>query len=151
MSEPQKKGLFDQIGEELGIDLSSVKAEFEAVSKDFESIAEEFEQAGVKIKETAWNALSVADKKAAWLAIKREELWEKYDMNDRLAGAGMTAKFGLLAGKFALIGVPVAAAIGFFNGPAVVRKHDEWLARHKEEQGKTAANDDQPKSPGSGP
>ena len=151
MSDPQKKGLFDKIGEDLGIDLSGIKAEFEAASKDFDIIAKEFEEAGIQVKKAAWDALSAADRKAAWLALKREELWQKYDMNDRLTGAGITAKFGLLAGPFAKIGIPVAMLVGFINGPKIVKTHDKWLDGHRADQGNMVANDDAPKSPGDGP
>lgn len=140
MSDPEKGGFWREIAKELGIDPDKVTAEFEDVQKAMRELGQEIQQA-------AWDGLSEAEKKAAWVALKREELWKDYQMNDRLAGAAITGKFGLLAGPLAKLGIPLAAAYGFFKGPEIVKGHDSWLAKHRpnEEDG------DQPRSPADGP
>lgn len=81
---------------------------------------------------------------AASAAISREELWEKYQISDRLAGAALVGKFGILAGPLAKPAIFVAAVYGFFNGPKIVANHDKWLKTHKD---KKAVKPQDPKGP----
>ena len=107
--------------------------------------------AAVKETATAANdAIETIEEKAADLAIKREELWERHRINDRLTGAAITAKFGLAGLKFAPVTVPLAAVYGFINGPKIVEGHDSWLAKHKKKRAGESA-DSAPKPPANQP
>ena len=83
--------------------------------------------------------LSAAEDAAFYLSEKREELWERGQINDRLAGAAITGKFGILAGPLVKVAVPAAALYGFIKGPEIVDGHDKWL---KEQRDKRKKNND---------
>jgi hypothetical protein len=78
--------------------------------------------------------VSKTEDAAFFLAEKREELWDKGQINDRLAGAAITGKFGILAGPLAKIAIPAAALYGFAKGPEIVAKHDRWLEEQRKKR-----------------
>lgn len=140
MSDPKKGGFWREIAEELGIDPDKATAEFGDVQKAMSKLGQDIQQA-------AWDGLSEVDKQAAWLALKREELWKDYKMNDRLAGAAILGKFGIFGGPLAKLLIPVLATVGFAKGPEIVERHDGWLAKHRPDQD----GGDKPRSPADGP
>lgn len=120
------------------------------MSKPEKDPLEEFEEAFLeatkKIKRTAKEVGQDLNDLAFDLAIIRKKMWEDYQMSDRLAGATLTAKFGLLAGPLVKIGIPVAMAYGFIKGPQIVKKHNDWLKKgeQKRAEEQQASNDDEP-------
>ncbi len=110
----------------------------------FDDLMDAWDEAQKEVSSTAKNVRDGVEDTAATLAIKREELWKRFQVNDRLTGAALTAKFGLAGFKLAPFTVPLAAIYGFAKGPQIVKKHDAWLAEQKE---KRAAANDTPKTP----
>lgn len=144
MVDPDKKGFLEELGAELNIDIPTVK-------KEFESVRNELSQAGIEVKEVACKTLTDAEKLAAKAAIKAEETYKKFEINDRLYGSAGGAKLGVLFGfragpKGAAAGAAVGGIIGFIYGDKAVKKFKEWRDGHK-----PTTNDQKSKSPADGP
>lgn len=111
----------------------------------FEDLEDAFNEAQKNVSSAAKNVRDSIEDTAATLAIKREEIWKRYQVGDRLTGAALTAKFGLAGLKLAPLTVPLAAMYGFAKGPQIVEKHDKWLEAQKAKR--AAANDIKPDGP----
>lgn len=139
MSEPEKS-FWEELGRELGKGTAELRA-------DFREVQQEARKLGLDVKKSVWDTMSEAERLAAKAAIKAEEVWEDFDVNDRLygstGGAKLGALFGLRAGpKGAAVGAAGGAIIGFLVGDKAVQKFRRWKDGHKE-----ISNDDNPQTP----
>ena len=115
---------FDKFLKELEAEAKEAGAEIKA----------EFVEVSQHVVKGAREAAKAGEELAVDASILREELWEEYEINDRLNGALIIGKFGLLAGPFAKVAIPVAAAYGFHKGPQIVKTHKDWLTKKKDER-----------------
>lgn len=121
-----QKSVFERIAAEVGQD----------IGKSLSELRQEFSE-----------AVQVVNKAAGAAALKAEELYDRFDINDRLYGAGLGAKagglIGVRGGFHGLgVGVAIGAAAGFAVGHKGVAAFRKWRDGHKE-----AANDEGPKPP----
>jgi hypothetical protein len=120
--EEPKKTIFDEVLEA-----------FSETRPEAEKIAGEMAEGLTELKDSA---VSAVEDGAFYLSEKREELWDRGQINDRLAGAAITGKFGILAGPLAKVAIPTAALYGFIKGPEIVDKHDTWLKKQRKKRKK---------------
>ncbi len=130
MSKEQKHA-FEAFARELG-------KEFGQAAKD---IREELKE----VKAAVVDGVRSVDKMAGRVAIKAEEVYERFDVNDRLYGAGLGAKAGGIIGVrggFHGVGIGVVAGsvVGFAIGHKGVQKIRAWRDAHKQ----SPANDQAP-------
>ena len=138
MSEPEKT-FWEELGEELGKGVAEARADFDEDRKEAKKL-------GLEVQKSVWDTMTEAERLAAQAAIKAEDAWEKFDVNDRLygsaGGAKLGALFGLKAGpKGAAVGAAIGTVVGFIWGDDAVQRFRKWRDGHK------ASNDDQPKPP----
>ncbi|MEM9400405.1 MAG: hypothetical protein AAF984_09370 [Verrucomicrobiota bacterium] len=131
-----KKTLLEEIGEELGKGVAEMRA-------DFDEVREEAKKLGLEIQQSVWDTMSEAERAAAQAAIKAEDAWKKFNVDDRLyggaGGAKLGALFGLAAGpKGAAVGGTLGFITGLIVGDKAVQRFRAWRDGHK------PSNDDKP-------
>ena len=141
MSEPEKT-FWEEVGEELGKGVQlNLKADFGEVKKEAEKL-------GLEVKKSVWDTMTEAERLAAQAAIKAEDAWEKFDVNDRLYGGTGGAKLGAL---FGLVGGPKGAAVGgtlgFITGIIIGDKAIQRLRKWRDGHKSSNDNDSKPTPP----
>lgn len=129
-----QNSVFEAFARDVG---RKVGEEWRALKKDFSEAAQETRELGAEGLQMAKDAAGAVNRVAGKAAVKAEEIYEDFDVNDRLYGMGVGMKAGAIAGGLragshgAGVGVVVGGVVGFAIGHKGVEKFRQWRDGHK--------------------